>query len=219
MKKKPIKYIPVLDLFRQAKENRSIFLEPYKIKYLDAKKRLDEIRFFKYQGVLTAKQAEDQERGINKVEYEILKIMSDLIKLEASHLAESWILKQVVDWMREYKYRDSLEEIFIKQTNRDRPTPDEEFSQFKYFAVYNRIEALRNEAKRRGGKKISIMNACRLLAFMQGEKPNKLYPQWDNDNEEQELWRSIRKNYYLHKATLKNRKLPFPYSDGMGGFF
>jgi hypothetical protein len=192
MKKKPIKYIPVLDLFRQAKENRSIFLEPYKIKYLDAKKRLDEIRFFKYEGALTAKQAEDQERGIIKVEYEILKIMSDLIKLEASHLAESWILKQVVDWMREYKYKDSLEEIFIKQTNRDRPTPDEEFSQFKYFAVYNRIEALRNEAKRRGGKKISIMKACRLLAFMQGEKPNKLYPQWENDNKEQELWRSIR---------------------------
>jgi hypothetical protein len=41
MKKKPIKYIPVLDLFSQAKENRSIFLEPYKKKYIDAKKRLD----------------------------------------------------------------------------------------------------------------------------------------------------------------------------------
>ena len=219
MKKKQNKINPVvvdeLQSLDQPTINRNKFLAPYKEKYLDAIKRLHEIQF--QSGVFTKKQGEENDRKRSKVEKEIAEVIATLIKREPSQLAEPWILRQVVEWMREHRYKDFIDDIFIKQKGRDRPTPDEEFNLFKDWDVYEHIEKLRNEAKRRTGKKLPVLAACKKLAFLQGEKPNKLLPRWSESNEEQELWVSIKKVYYRYKKSLNNNKLPYPYSDGMGG--
>jgi len=208
---KAIKTDPLLEL---AKKNRANFLEPYKLKFIETQKTIYEIKE-SYKGNYSDK-LEERSRRIKKVEKDILKIISELIKIEPSHLAERWILQQVTFWMREHERIDFIDEIFIKQTNRNRPTEEEDRNFRKDALLYNRIEQLRKADRAQGGKGRRLP-AFKRLEELQGLKPNPLYPQWSDSHEDQALWLNIQKAYYRHDRRTKTSILPFPYYDGMGG--
>jgi hypothetical protein len=205
---------PVLDLISQSKENRAKFLAPYKEKYLDAKKRLHEIKFLKYRGVLTEKQVREQDRDLRRVEQEISKIISYLIKLEPSHLSEPWILQQIIDWLREYKCRDYIKEVFVNRTDRDQMTESKYRNMAYDLFLYERIEKIKSDVLKRTKKKLPNEKAFEKFVYDQVEEPNPMFPMplRAYGNSMRKFINRIGKIYYRHQKRLKNQSaLPFPY--------
>jgi len=162
---------------KKAKENREEFLTPYKEKFRKSKS--------------------EKERS---------KIISELIAIEPSHLNEPWIIKEVVNWMRDRNSFDFLEEAFIKSPKKYASTAQQELNQARDFFVRNRIDRIITE------EGVSVRKACSRLYLQiidfncEGNK----YLGWDVTDEKETLERAIRQVYHNAKEQSE-RLLPWPY--------
>jgi transcriptional regulator of met regulon len=180
---------------KKAKENREEFLTPYKEKF--------------------RKSESEKERS---------KIISKLIAIEPSHLTEPWIIKEVVNWMRDRNSFDYLEEAFIKAPKRYASTEKQELNQVRDVFVRNEIDRIITE------EGVSVRKACKrfvplipdimskfeayimsnfgadFLSNFEGDK----YLGWDVTAGNHELERAIRQVYQNAKESPE-RLLPWPY--------
>jgi hypothetical protein len=165
---------------KKAKENRKNFLEPYREKFVKAK--------------TTKKRAQ---------------IISELIELEPSHLSEPWIIKEIINMLRDRDSFDYLEEIFIKAPKRAVRTEDQGRNAVRDFYVVDDINKIIAE------KKISVREACKILALQEYEKEGQFYLLWDKTDRNHDLEKAIRQVYNNAKkkpANLKeNFNPPWPY--------
>jgi hypothetical protein len=178
----------------EAKENRKKFLKPYFLRYKKLKTK-------------------------TKSEKEIAALIAELIKMEPSHLAEPWILWEVVRWLNrtEMDYIDYLNDAFIRQARRNRKTEKQTIQISKDFFLIQKIDSIRTE--KNGG---TIRDTCRILAQRIADNPkkNRIYPQWDLKNQSDDLVKriydryNIGRNAYLKHCDKRDKareKMPFPY--------
>jgi len=155
------------ELEQKAKKNREKFLKPY---WKDFKALLEKTEEPKY--IKTNNKAEELKRKneVAKNERQRANIIIDLIKKEPSHLAEPWILWTVVEWLRDGKYKDFVEEAFFHQKGRNRPTERQRDQIIKDRFLISKIDRIKKE------KGLSTSMACVRLALEQFENPVEWLP-------------------------------------------
>jgi hypothetical protein len=179
---------------KQARENREKFLAPYKEKFKKTESK--------------------KERS---------KTILDLIAIEPSHLTEPWILKEVVGWMRDRKFFDFLEEVFVQAPKKYAETEKQKFKQARDFFVQHKIDQI---IAKEG---VSVRKACLRLAgqissIMDKFEDDKFFGHVDMSNFEGDkyLGFDLIKEYedglelairrvYLDAKKKPERSLPWPY--------
>ncbi len=170
----------------KAKKNRKEFLSPYKEKFIKSESK--------------------KERS---------KIISKLIAIEPSHLTEPWIIKEVVNWMRDRNSFDSLEEAFIKSPKRYASTEKQMFKEARDFFVKNSIDRIITE------EGVSVREACRRLVIRISDIMSKFkeinqnfkgdkFLGWDINDGNHDLELAIRQ-VYQNAKNQPERLLPWPY--------
>ncbi len=137
-------------------------------------------------------------------------IIAELIHLEPSHLAEPWILDQVIKWLKDRVNNiDYLETAFLKKGKRAEVTEKQYSSRAEAFFLFNRIKKLAKE------QRISFKKA--IEKFLLSE--NLVLPEEgsiefsDSGNLEtfQKDREALVKRYKRLSKILHERSLPFPY--------
>jgi hypothetical protein len=194
---------------KESKVNRKKFLQPYKEKFKNIESR----------GKLPYKEkfedTESKKKFLKQLKKEKAEIIIELIKLEPSHLAESWILWEIIDWMKNYDCIDYLEEAFISQTGRDRKTPDKQDQvYFDFFLIQSVDDIIKKDG-------CTVKEACEELAQKQDSDPVGYLPKWDLENDYHNLAETIRQRYYstdrnkylkfCNERDKKRELMPYPY--------
>jgi hypothetical protein len=128
------------------------------------------------------------------------KIIVELIQLEPSHLAEDWILDQVIKWMKEpdmkerEKNIDYLKSAFIAHGLRDEITEKQRENLAKACFIDHKIKKMSRE------EKISQMDAIRKWAVFS-----------EDDTLPDEPETAIKQRLKRYRKALDKRALPFPY--------
>jgi hypothetical protein len=175
--------------------------------------------------------APEKEKFIkSKSKHERSKIISYLIEIEPSHLTEPWVLKEVVNWMRDRRYFDFLEEAFIQAPKKYAPTEQKEIDQARDLFVLHAIDRIKAE------KKVSERQACELFVLeipdmnnifhtfypndpkraLEAEEKSDFkgdkYLKWDitEKTQDQELGSLVRR-VYRDAKNQPDRFLPWPY--------
>ena len=159
---------------KQAKENRKKFLAPYKEKFRKTETK--------------------KERS---------EIISKLIAIEPSHLTEPWILKEVVNWMRDRDSFDFLEKVFIKSPKKYASTEKQKMNQARGLFIQHKIDKIMTQ------EGVSEREACKRFCSQIDFEGDK-YLGWDITDEDHELQRAIRQ-VYLKAKKQPERLLPWPY--------
>jgi hypothetical protein len=146
----------------KATENRQAFLDPYRLKFEST--------------------SDEKARA---------EIVITLLKIEPSHLTEPWIVTEVVRWMRKSEYLPWLEEGFIAQKGRVRPTHDQEIRLARKFFLKERVDAIQEDL------------------LLSKEKVFARLAERETDGDDQKD--SIKHKYYRFENPLEKRTLPFPY--------
>lgn len=205
---------------KKAIENRKRFLAPYRekfkaekeVKKLKADKAAIELNKLEIGRLETEKQRAEidkkqatirrKEKAIKKKR---VKIISDLIAIEPSHLSEPWIIKEVVAWLRDRNSFDYLEEVFIKAPKKAIRTEDQRRNAVRDSYVVNDIDKIVAE------RNISIREACKMLALQEYEKEGQYYLLWDTTDENYDLEKAIRQVYNNAKEKTRGHYPPWPY--------
>jgi hypothetical protein len=156
-----------------ALKNRRYFLEPFRVKF----------------------EASEEPRVR-------AEIVIRLLKLEPSHIRENWIAAEVIEWMRNVDFKEYLEEAFLAQTDRERPTEKRRLGEMKDFFLKERIRRIKDE------EGVPTDRAFRRLADMQMDNPNPLYP---GCNSPDGGYYAIKKAFYSGRNPSKIDQLPYPY--------
>jgi hypothetical protein len=152
-------------IIKMAKTNRNKFLDRYKKRF---------------------KKENDRNRA---------RIIIKLIQLEPSHLTEPWILREVIEWLRNHKKnKNYLKAAFVKKGKRMRLTTNEQIKLRKDFLLAQRIDQMA------ANEKISKKSVFKEIAL-----------KIDADKMPEQAELSIKKDYFAFKEKMKNRDLPFPY--------
>lgn len=138
------------------------------------------------------------------------EIVSLLLSLEPSHLVEPWINKEIQYWLRTHGCEDFIEMALLRQkrsdgTKRDRKTSKEVKQFVRDFALYFEIERLKTKHT------ASTNKAFTILANMQAERGNPIFPQHSEKNRENGIEKTMEKRYYHFKKQLNAPSLPYPY--------
>lgn len=133
------------------------------------------------------------------------KIIIKLIKLEPTHLEEPWVVQEVIRWIMNHRHIDFLEEAFLHQKGRDRPTERERIENVKEYFLYKEINHIMKE------ENLSERKACQQLANRQADNPREIFPMWNEDNPDHDLEGVVRQKYLRYKKRLEDQKLPRPY--------
>jgi len=130
----------------------------------------------------------------SKTERDKAKIIITLIQLEPSHLAEAWILDQVIKWMKNHeKNIDYLQEAFIVKGDRDILTKKQRENLARTTFLYFKLKNLTNE-KGSQGKAIR--------EFILNSEDEKLA-------EEPET--ALKQKLKRYRKKIDKRALPYPY--------
>jgi hypothetical protein len=122
------------------------------------------------------------------------KIIIELIQLEPSHLAEAWILNQVILWLKDYKKNiDYIREAFITKGKRNILTE----RQRENLANKTFLEFKVKKLKREKGS--------------QGKAIREFVLKSDDDNIPQEAEMAIKQRLMRYRKKLDKRTLPYPY--------
>lgn len=160
---------PLFDLYKQSKVNRFHFLEKKKQEFIEC--------------------TSDRERK---------NFIAKLIQLEPSHLAEDWILDQVIKMLRDRQNNlDYLEAAFISKGRRNELTEKQREKLAKTSFLAHKIN--QTVENRNTTKKGAITH---ILADLPESEDDKL-PEQPGAAIEQRLKR--------YTKTLDKRTLPFPY--------
>lgn len=205
---------------KKAKENRKKFLKPYRKKFKTAEKELENLKadaadIELYKLKIGRVETEKQRPEINKqmsaikrkekaLKQKRVKIISQLIELEPSHISEPWIIKEVIYLLRDRNSFDIIEEIFIKAPKRGTRTKNKKLNEARDFYVVNDIDKIIAE------KNVSVREACSVLALQEYEKKERYYLLWDTNDEGHDLEKAIRQVYNKAKNP-STRCLPWPY--------
>jgi hypothetical protein len=185
--------VRIIDV-EKAKKNRKEFLAPYKEEF-----RKNKIK----------KERSKIKKERSKIEKKLLKIISELIAIEPSHLTEPWIIKEVVNWMRDCNYLYYLEKIFIKAPKKYFLTEIQEKNEVRGFFVVNNIERIITE------EGVSVREACKKYVLQIEDYASKSgvekYLRWDLTDENHDLEMAIRQVYQRAKKQQPERLLPWPY--------
>ena len=120
------------------------------------------------------------------------KLIVELIQLEPSHLAEDWILDQVIKWMKaRQKNIDYIEAAFIAKGKRNELTERQRDNLAKTSFFAHKIS---KTAEERGSKRAAIV---------------WLIP--DLPKSEQQSVGAIEQKLKAYRKNLNRRILPFPY--------
>jgi hypothetical protein len=122
------------------------------------------------------------------------KIIIKLIQLESSHLAEGWILNQVILWMKDFqKCKGYLEEAFISKGERglltERQRENLARATFENFKVKKLTDKVGSQAK-----------AIR-----------EIICQSDDDDLPDEPETALKQKLKRYRKNIDKRTLPFPY--------
>jgi hypothetical protein len=137
------------------------------------------------------------------------KIIVNLIQIEPSHLAEPWILDQVINWMKEHdKNKEYLQEAFISKGDRDILTDRQRVNLAKTTFLDHKVKRLKTE------KGCSEQRVIRDIVL---NSKNEILTEDPEAAIKQELKR--------HRKKIGKNSLPWPYygrdfiikSDGEGG--
>ncbi|MCK5219841.1 hypothetical protein KAR10_09965, partial [bacterium] len=120
---------------------------------------------------------------------------------------EPWIIKEVINWLRDRNSFDYLEEVFIKAPKRAVPTEDQERKAVRDFYVVNHVDKIIAE------KNIGVRAACRELVIRIVKSDERYYLLWDTTNEKHgsELEEAIREVYNNAKKKTHRHYPPYPY--------
>ena len=155
----------LLELFKQSLTNRFIFLEAKKKEWLDLK-------------------SERKKKDL----------IVELIQLEPSHLAEDWILDQVIKWMKDrQKNIDYINAAFVAKGKR------EDFT-----------EKQRNNLARTSFESHKIGKAAEKTGS-RAKAIRKLVLASEDDNLPEEPEKAIEQKLKRYRKALNNRILAFPY--------
>ena len=159
----------LFDLYRESKVNRFNFLEKKKQEFLDC--------------------TSDHKRK---------NLIAELIQLEPSHLAEDWILDQVIKMMKDRLNNiDYLQAAFIAKGKRNELTKTQRDNLAKTSFLSHKIDKIsKNESIHK------IDAASRILADLPESEDSKLSDQPAN---------AIMQRLKRYRKTLDKRTLPFPY--------
>jgi len=139
----------------QARENREKFLKPYFERY---KKLRAEALPKESKEPRKGKEAKKETFRQKKVEKKIAALIGELIKLEPSHLAEPWILWEVIGWMNRRDCKVFLQAAIMDEKGRNRRTKKQQKKLALDFFFIQKVDRLR---KKRG---CSIEKTCEILA-------------------------------------------------------
>jgi hypothetical protein len=155
-----------VELFKQSIQNRFNFLEAKKREWLDLK-------------------SESKKK----------KLIVELIQLDPSHLAEDWILDQVIKWMKDRKGNiDYIHEAFIAKGNRGELTENQRNNLAKTSFEFHKI----NRAVQKTGS--SRAKAIREIVLKS-----------DDDDLPEQPEKAIEQKLKRYRKALDGRVLPFPY--------
>ena len=122
------------------------------------------------------------------------KIIIELIQLEPSHLAEPWILDQVIKWMKDHeKNKDYLSEAFISKGVRNTLTEKQRENLAKTTFLYFKVKNLKI-------KKGSQDKAIREIVL--NSKDETLTEQAET---------AIKQKLKRYRKKIDKRTLPWPY--------
>jgi hypothetical protein len=153
------------ELFKQSIKNRFNFLEAKKREWLDLK-------------------SESKKK----------KLIVELIQLDPSHLAEDWILDQVIKWMKDRKNNiDYIHGAFIAKGNRKELTENQRNSLAKTSFEFHKI----SKAVQKTGSRAKAVREIVLKS--------------DDDDLPEQPEKAIEQKLKRYRKALDDRVLPFPY--------
>jgi len=122
------------------------------------------------------------------------KIIIKLIQLEPSHLAEPWVLDQVIKWLRDYeKNKDYLQETFIAKGIRNTLTQKQRDNLAKNTFTYFKVK---NLEKKKGSQAKAIRD------FVLNS---------DDDNLPEDAELAIKQRLKRYRKKIDEKILPWPY--------
>ena len=138
------------------------------------------------------------------------ELISELLKIEPSHIHEDWIINELEYWLRHYECMDYIDLALKAQKKmdgekRNRKTERESHQYIKDFFLYFEIERIMKH------ENVSTRKACTILANRQAEKANPIYPSFTEDNSGDGIDSYIRKRYGIFKKKINAHQLPMPY--------
>jgi len=153
-------------LFQESIQNRYDFLEKKKAEFLNCEKEKDKAR-----------------------------VIIELIQIEPSHLAENWVLDQVIKWLKDFENtKDYLQDAFVSKGLRDTMTKDEREKMaentFLYFKIKNIAE----------NKQMKEIDAIRNYVI-----------QSEDETLPEQAETAIKQRMKRYKNKLDTRMLPYPY--------
>jgi len=155
----------LLELFKQSVTNRFNFLEAKKKEWLDLKSKRQK-----------------------------KNLIVELIQLEPSHLAENWILDQIIKWMKNrQKNIDYINAAFIAKGKREELT-----------------EKQRNNLARTSFESHKIGTAARKTGS-RAKAIRKLVLASEDDSLPEQAEKAIEQKLKRYRKALDKRVLPFPY--------
>lgn len=159
----------LFDLYKESKVNRFHFLEKKKREFLDC--------------------TSDRKRK---------NLIAELIQLEPSHLAEDWILDQVIKMMKDRQNNiDYLQAAFIAKGKRNELTENQRANLAETSFLSHKIKKMSEN------KSISKVGAAtRILADL---------PQTEISNLPDQPANAIMQRLKRYREALDKRPLPFPY--------
>ena len=159
----------LFDLYRESKVNRFHFLEKKKQEFLAY--------------------TSDHKRK---------NLIAELIQFEPSHLAEDWILDQVIKMMKDRQNNlDYLQAAFISKGKRDELTKTQRDNLAKTSFLSHKIDKMSENKTIHKKQAIS-----RLVADL---------PESEDSNQPEQPVEAIEQRLKRYKKTLDKRTLPFPY--------
>lgn len=210
------------DFINLAKDNRKKFLEPYRVRYEKAEKEVNDIksrlRQMKHeivtdaQGeVLGRKNVTNNEKKLREripsIKKDQAEIVIELIQLEPSHLTEPWILREVIEWLRDRDCRGYLENAFVRKGKRKLLTKQQREKFWFYFGLKNLIDRMVSEKGITRSKAFERLGQELAIKLSESDNiPKDLQPEL-----------VIKKYYYGYKKYidqeefLKDRNVPYPY--------
>jgi hypothetical protein len=201
----------------KAKKNREKFLAEHKEKF---NKSINESEKELRKGLRNEHERELAKIREKKHKMDRAKIISDLIAREPSYLNERWIIKEVVNWMRDRDCFDCLEEVFIKAPKMYALTIKKRTNIVRDFYVTRRIDQIMAE------KGVGLIDACEIFVgqirdFVTNLDKNKedfmvdyngnIYLGWDLTTNDLDLQNAIKRVYQIAKKNKSKRFLPWPY--------
>lgn len=157
--------VTLFDLYKQSKVNRFYFLEEKKRKWLNC-------------------ESERKKKDL----------IVELIQLEPSHLAEDWVLDQIIKMMKDRQNNlDYIQAAFVAKGRRSELTESQRGNLAKTSFLSHQIDA-----KKKGGG--SQAAAIREIVL-----------QSDDDNLPEQAEKAFEQRLKRYRKALDKRELPYPY--------